>query len=124
LGTLRFGVTPLHQIPSEQNRWVFYVDGFLSGERSVTEIQQLWRGFGYDGNVVGIVGNGVAVFVPHWLFCLIFFSMPSLWVLRWRWARRPARGTCASCGYNLTGNVSGVCPECGKPLPKRTEISN
>ena len=20
---------------------------------------------------------------------------------------------CVSCGYNLTGNVSGVCPECG-----------
>ena len=22
-------------------------------------------------------------------------------------------GCCANCGYNLTGNVSGVCPECG-----------
>jgi hypothetical protein len=24
---------------------------------------------------------------------------------------------CISCGYNLTGNVSGICPECGTPLP-------
>lgn len=24
--------------------------------------------------------------------------------------------TCARCGYNLTGNVSGTCPECGRPL--------
>jgi hypothetical protein len=23
------------------------------------------------------------------------------------------RGTCRVCGYNLTGNVSGRCPECG-----------
>lgn len=23
------------------------------------------------------------------------------------------RGVCAGCGYDLTGNVSGVCPECG-----------
>ena len=23
------------------------------------------------------------------------------------------KGRCRSCGYNLTGNVSGVCPECG-----------
>lgn len=23
---------------------------------------------------------------------------------------------CAQCGYNLQGNVSGVCPECGKAL--------
>lgn len=22
-------------------------------------------------------------------------------------------GHCSHCGYNLTGNVSGVCPECG-----------
>ncbi len=25
------------------------------------------------------------------------------------------RPTCQACGYDLTGNVSGVCPECGKP---------
>lgn len=24
--------------------------------------------------------------------------------------------TCARCGYNLTGNVSGSCPECGRSL--------
>jgi hypothetical protein len=23
---------------------------------------------------------------------------------------------CAVCGYNLTGNVSGVCPECGRMM--------
>lgn len=33
-------------------------------------------------------------------------------VKRWRWRRR---GCCPSCGYNLTGNVSGVCPECSRP---------
>ncbi len=26
---------------------------------------------------------------------------------------RRRRGLCLSCGYNLTGNTSGVCPECG-----------
>jgi len=26
-------------------------------------------------------------------------------------------GHCLECGYDLTGNVSGVCPECGKPVP-------
>ncbi len=23
---------------------------------------------------------------------------------------------CRGCGYDLTGNVSGVCPECGTPV--------
>lgn len=25
-------------------------------------------------------------------------------------------GVCTACGYNLTGNTSGVCPECGTPV--------
>ncbi len=28
--------------------------------------------------------------------------------------RRRARGQCQKCGYDLTGNVSGRCPECGE----------
>jgi hypothetical protein len=24
--------------------------------------------------------------------------------------------TCPKCEYNLTGNVSGICPECGTPI--------
>lgn len=32
------------------------------------------------------------------------------------WRRvRARRGHCRKCGYNLTGNVSGRCPECGEP---------
>jgi uncharacterized paraquat-inducible protein A len=27
------------------------------------------------------------------------------------------KGCCHSCGYNLTGNVSGRCPECGTEIP-------
>ena len=26
---------------------------------------------------------------------------------------RTRRGVCPRCAYDLTGNVSGVCPECG-----------
>jgi membrane protein implicated in regulation of membrane protease activity len=32
---------------------------------------------------------------------------------RSRRRRRKELGLCASCGYSLTGNTSGVCPECG-----------
>lgn len=27
---------------------------------------------------------------------------------------------CSSCGYNLTGNVSGICPECGWVIDPKT----
>jgi hypothetical protein len=45
-----------------------------------------------------------------------------LWsVTAWRhWfhpsKRRIPRGHCQKCGYDLTANVSGVCPECGEKV--------
>jgi hypothetical protein len=44
-------------------------------------------------------------------------------VLRWlprydRW-ERATRGQCPTCGYDLTGNVSGRCPECGTEIDRR-----
>lgn len=35
-------------------------------------------------------------------------------LFRWmRFIHRVSAGRCGKCGYDLTGNVSGVCPECG-----------
>lgn len=46
--------------------------------------------------------------------------LPLVWlgrcVRRWCSARLARSvGHCRMCGYDLTGNVSGVCPECGTP---------
>jgi len=30
--------------------------------------------------------------------------------------KRIVTGCCSVCGYNLTGNTSGVCPECGTKI--------
>ena len=48
--------------------------------------------------------------------CLLVLMMASAWLGRivGRKCRVPT-GHCANCGYNLTGNVSGICPECGLP---------
>ena len=33
-------------------------------------------------------------------------------------------GRCPACGYDMTGNVSGVCPECGTPVkPAKDEAT-
>jgi hypothetical protein len=34
----------------------------------------------------------------------------------WRGKARRRKGACLRCGYDLTGNVSGVCPECGTSI--------
>lgn len=39
-------------------------------------------------------------------------------VLRLFEGRKYPPGDCQRCGYNLTGNISGVCPECGCPIPE------
>ena len=31
------------------------------------------------------------------------------------------RDVCPSCGYSTEGNVSGICPECGTPVPVAAE---
>lgn len=55
---------------------------------------------------------GVFVAAPLWLpVLMVVVPTAFLWV-RDRPLQR--RGFCSNCGYDLTGNVSGVCPECGK----------
>lgn len=31
------------------------------------------------------------------------------------------RGLCVRCGYNLTGNTTGTCPECGAAVGRRQQ---
>ncbi len=47
--------------------------------------------------------------LPLWIpFVLI--AIPTVWL--WRRDRRHPPGHCQRCGYDLTGNVTGVCSEC------------
>lgn len=51
-----------------------------------------------------------------WPPCVLFAIYPTIAFIRgpFRRYRRRKRGDCVSCGYNLTGNKSGTCPECGR----------
>jgi len=53
--------------------------------------------------------------IPLWVIFLL--SLLILAGLRWRTRIPP--GHCLSCGYNLTGNTSGGCPECGEKIPPK-----
>jgi hypothetical protein len=47
---------------------------------------------------------------------LILLAIPTV-LLWWADRRRIAPGHCRNCGYDMTGNVSGRCPECGTAVP-------
>jgi hypothetical protein len=53
----------------------------------------------------------------------LFYTIPvALGVLAIRSSRRTPQDedtpACEECGYNLTGNISGICPECGMTVPQ------
>lgn len=60
-----------------------------------------------------VPGLGRITLIPLWLPFLLY-AIPT--ALLWRRNRRPGPDDCQNCGYNMTGNVSGKCPECGTPL--------
>ena len=54
--------------------------------------------------------------VPLWFVALLTAIAPARAVTRYIRQRRrglDAPRLCRTCSYDLTGNVSGVCPECG-----------
>lgn len=55
--------------------------------------------------------------VPIWVISLICLVLPTARVVtRVRRMMLPGLGECVICRYKLTGNTSGVCPECGTPI--------
>ncbi|UCE58113.1 MAG: hypothetical protein JSU63_11770 [Phycisphaerales bacterium] len=63
-------------------------------------------------------GNFYHVTVPMWAVVLALAVHPTIAFIRGPLLRRRRRrkGLCIVCGYDLTGNVSGVCSECGTEI--------
>lgn len=55
--------------------------------------------------------------ISLWIPLLLLSVQPVIATIRGplRRSRRRRRGRCLRCGYDLTGNDSGRCPECGEP---------
>src|ERR1051325_555774 len=91
---------------STPNNW----PNFRPGYQSWGEFSKQWR---YCGLWPRHESRGTwrRTLVPLWI-PLVVLASSTLWL--WRLDRRRARpGHCPKCGYNLTGNVTGVCSECG-----------
>lgn len=78
-----------------------------------------WHSIGFQ--LVFSSAQGRRMVTPHWLWVLLSAILPVIWfasaVRAWC---APAPHQCAKCSYDLTGNASGTCPECGTPVATAT----
>lgn len=89
----------------------------LQGAR-VVEARFSFAGFYCKETSVGRT-HARGIGAPFWGVAVLLSAYPA-WVLQrgpLRRRRRRRRGLCVACGYNLTGNVSGICPECSASAP-------
>jgi len=105
------------------SREIWYQNGFewLTAKRNKpARIAGLPTGFRWERSVSTTPTRGAQVLIaatPIWPVSssLFILTLPLAWG-GWPWRRKA--NTCAGCGYNLTGNISGVCPECGMKIQK------
>lgn len=71
-------------------------------------------GFGQHPSIVFQPNGGLCIECPLW----IAFMPTAVTIigLSCRRQQPPVAGQCGRCGYDLRGNVSGCCPECGTPV--------
>ena len=119
------------------DRMIFSANGFsdLSIRNRAMFFQPGFR-IQYKG---GAIFPGGRALIPYWLprhessqttlvgFLLlplyiptILFATPLISHLLYPRFKRKPPGHCQHCGNNLFSNTSGICPECGMPIPKET----
>lgn len=122
---VRFGYPKFHvwfrpgaaDIGLEWRRIVMPIDGWRCTFTPIgreTGSYVFWRAcwivYSFNG-----VRSGYGVRIPFWMMlapgCLLFAFNEYMRRARLR------SGDCRVCGYSREGNVSGICPECGKALP-------
>jgi hypothetical protein len=68
--------------------------------------------------------NHQFVVIPHWPLAMTAAVLPGMWFRRrLQRTRRLSAGCCSACGYDLTGNTSGVCPECGTAVAGKDKVT-
>jgi hypothetical protein len=83
--------------------------------------KQVWLEYGGYLEEMQMLGWGRIYRIPLLPITALLIVPTALHVLGARLRR--GRGGCATCGYDLTGNISGRCPECGTSISRLPERS-
>ncbi len=105
---------PGSSTPSGRGRsWAVAIP--IGNRRAVGPFGYAWRSTTW-GRAVPVVVSFVRV--PVWLPTVLLIVAPTIAVIRGPMTqrRRRKRNQCIACGYDLTGNISGRCSECGAPI--------
>ena len=127
-GWMRFGTIAMDsgfRLPPHEYIQLWFGPGGISdpsskprsGRRSAFEVRTARHlgGVLLTNNVPIICGNIMAIAIPHWILSAVLLAYPTASFIRGpiRRYRRRKHGLCLKCGYNLEGNTSGRCSECG-----------
>lgn len=119
-GRVEFERAPLLRQWSEL-RIEEYRDMVREGATSISRVSVRNYGFRFPKLTSSPGGMGILPWremsIPLWIPFVVIATPTALSFIR-RWRTQP--GHCPRCGYNLTGNTSGACSECGEKcaIPK------
>ncbi len=85
----------------------------LSGLIGIVAVASLWWSVSWSS----ATGRARIAVSDAGLFVSSFAVAVILTAYLFRLDRRPLPPGHCPCGYDLTGNESGTCPECGRPMP-------
>jgi hypothetical protein len=115
LSALLFAVIPMPLLgaPSPNRNFIF-------GNRElivVCDHVSLWL-FWFDWHQKSLRTPGAVtqLHIYLWVPLVLCVGIIAARLIVWNRQRRKPAGSCQHCGYDLTGNVSGICPECGKAV--------
>ena len=114
------------QVPTSRQPAIYVLAGSVTfvADRDLVFVQPhslgLVRWNGWTFGLRGIIQRmRPTITNPYYLeipLYVVFLAVALPTLLVWRFGRKPVQPGHCRCGYDLTGNESGVCPECGQPF--------